>query len=772
MKKNRAFYDSSSQLIQKKDKLFAARASLRSCAAILIALCFSLAFLACNGLLSQSTSTQIAVESVSLDKASISLVAGETAQLIATVSPANATNQNLDWSSSDQSIATVDSSGKVSGVAAGAATVTAMTKDGGKTASCAVSVKAATIPVASISLNKSSTYLLVDGTEQLSAIIAPANATNLKVAWSSSDSSIATVDATGKVTGKAVGSATIAATTDDGGKKASCSVTVSATAVPVSGIRLAKSSDFIGLGGADRLIAIITPEKATNQNVSWSSSDAAIATVDAFGKVSGLTAGTATISVATEDGGKTASCAVTVCATIVAVTGVSMNKQATSLVIGGAEQLTATVSPASATNQNLVWTSSDASIATVDAGGRINGIAVGSATITATTEDGAKTATCALTVRSSPVAVTGISLSKATTTLLVGGTDLLVATVIPADATNQNIVWSSSSEAVASVDANGKVTGVAVGAATITVTSEDGAKTASCSVTVNPLTGSSGISVQIPSLVGVTLSGQQGTLYQGSSMTVTATPDATVDSYAWYVDGALSTASTGSAITVAANSLSLDRHSLTVVVTKGGEFYSASCYFTVSAPLPTYGVSVQNPSTISLSIGGQQASISQGSSMTVYAYASDSVDSYSWYIDGALGASSSYSSFTTPTNLGVGRHTLTLVAAKGAALYSASCYFTVTAGTNGITVQNPSVVTVSLSGLPATLALGSTANVYAYTSSSASSYAWYLDGALLSGQSTSYVTIGTGLGAGRHSLMVVVSQGGSLFTASAYFSVQ
>ncbi|MGI5881098.1 MAG: S-layer homology domain-containing protein, partial [Syntrophomonadaceae bacterium] len=136
----------------------------------------------------------------------------------------------------------------------------------------------------------------------------------------------------------------------------------------------------------------------------------------------------------------------------VAVTGVSLDKNTLNLSAGGATStLVATVNPAKATNKNVTWSSSNTNIATV-ANGVVTPVAAGSATITVKTEDGNFTATCAVTVVSPSIYVTGVSLDKDTLSLTAGGvTGSLVATVTPANATNKNVTWSSSNESVATV---------------------------------------------------------------------------------------------------------------------------------------------------------------------------------------------------------------------------------------------------------------------------------------------------------------------------------
>ena len=166
------------------------------------------------------------------------------------------------------------------------------------------------------------------------------------------------------------------------------------------------------------------------------------------------------------------------------VTGVKLNKNTTTIKVGGTETLTATVEPANATNQAVTWSSDNISVATVDANGLVTAVAEGSATITVTTEDGSKTASCTVTVTTATVPVTGVTLDPTSLTLDVNQTAPLTATITPSDATNQNVTWTSDNPSVATVS-GGVVTAVAPGEATITATTADGGFAATCTVTVN-----------------------------------------------------------------------------------------------------------------------------------------------------------------------------------------------------------------------------------------------------------------------------------------------
>ena len=166
------------------------------------------------------------------------------------------------------------------------------------------------IAVTFVTLDSTSITLIEGENHNLTATISPSNAENQKVLWSSNNSSVASVK-DGIVTAIKVGIATITAKSDDGGKTATCTVTVEAKTIPVTGVTLDKTSYKMIEGDEITLTATVNPEDATNKNVSWSSSNAAVASVD-NGKVTALKAGTTIITVKTEDGNKTATCEVTV----------------------------------------------------------------------------------------------------------------------------------------------------------------------------------------------------------------------------------------------------------------------------------------------------------------------------------------------------------------------------------------------------------------------------------------------------------------------------
>ena len=191
--------------------------------------------------------SDISVSGVTLSQSSVTLVEGETCQLNATVVPENATNGNVTWNSTNAKVASV-SNGTVTAISAGDAIISVTTEDGGKSASCKVTVKARIIAVESVSLDQTTLEMTVEDKATLTATVLPANATDKSVAWSSSDNSVATVS-NGQVEALAAGTAVITVTTTDGSKTAKCNVTVAAKVMPAGKLEVEKLPDIIGRSG-------------------------------------------------------------------------------------------------------------------------------------------------------------------------------------------------------------------------------------------------------------------------------------------------------------------------------------------------------------------------------------------------------------------------------------------------------------------------------------------------------------------------------------------
>ncbi|MDR3541225.1 MAG: cell wall-binding repeat-containing protein [Desulfosporosinus sp.] len=258
------------------------------------------------------------------------------------------------------------------------------------------------------------------------------------------------------------------------------------TVYPVTGITLNSSTVALTAGGTlYPLVSTIAPSNATNTQVNWSTSNASIATVSSSGVVTPVGAGTATITVTSESGVFTASSVVTVApATTVKVTGVTLDKSTLNLIKGGTQTLTATLTPITATNKLVVWSTSNPGIATVTQSGVVTAVGIGPVVITATSVNGGYTASSSINVYAFSIPVTGLALNKSSLSLKAGGAaETLIATILPSDATNTQVVWRISDPTIATMS-NGTIKPLRAGTTTVTATAVDGGSSAPCYITV------------------------------------------------------------------------------------------------------------------------------------------------------------------------------------------------------------------------------------------------------------------------------------------------
>ncbi|MDE6553398.1 MAG: Ig-like domain-containing protein, partial [Muribaculaceae bacterium] len=374
----------------------------------------------------------------------------------------------------------VSADGVVTALKAGSATITVASANG-VAATCEVTVAAKIIPVAEVTLDRTSLELTEGDAATLTATVNPSDATDKTLTWTSSDSSVASVSATGEVKAQKAGSATIIVSSSNG-KTAKCEVTVNAKVIEVVSVTLDQTKLDLTEGDTATLTATVNPSDATDKTLTWTSSDASVASVSANGEVKALKPGTVTITVSSSNG-KTATCTVTVAKKIIAVTGIVLSNTELKLTEGESATLTAIVQPADATDKTLTWKSSDSSIATVSTTGEVKAIKAGTATITVSTTNGIS-ASCKVTVESGVIAVAEVKLDKTSLEMTEGDTATLTATVNPSNATDKTVTWTSTDSSVASVSANGEVKAQKAGSTTIIASSSNG-KTSKCEVTVN-----------------------------------------------------------------------------------------------------------------------------------------------------------------------------------------------------------------------------------------------------------------------------------------------
>ncbi|MBO5303121.1 MAG: Ig-like domain-containing protein [Lachnospiraceae bacterium] len=327
-----------------------------------------------------------------------------------------------------------------------------------------------TVAVTGVTLNKTSLDIEIGKDETLTAAVAPANATNQNITWSSSNPKVASVE-NGVVTANAKGTAIITVTTADGAKTASCTVNV---LIPAEKVMIAKSKSIVK-GDKYKLKATILPADSTD-TITWTSSNEKVATVAADGTVKAIAAGTAKITAKTDSGKKT-TCTIYVVRKKIKASKVSLNREKATIKSGAVLQLKATVSPKKSTD-GLKWTSSNKKIAEVDANGVVTTKRSGKVKITVKTDSGKK-AVCKLTITQDAESV---QLNKTKLTLKVKDTFVLKAKMEPKDATDK-LKWKSSNKKIVSVDKKGKIKALKKGKAVITVKTSSG-KTATCKVTV------------------------------------------------------------------------------------------------------------------------------------------------------------------------------------------------------------------------------------------------------------------------------------------------
>ena len=255
--------------------------------------------------------------------------------------------------------------------------------------------------------------------------------------------------------------------------------------IHVSSVSLDASSLELSIGDTYTFKTSVLPENATNKELIWSSSDDSVVSVD-NGKITALKEGKATITVKSKDGFKTSSCEVTVnkVPPVIHVNSVSLNETTLNIETGDRYTLIATVLPTDASDKSVNWSSSNESVATVNSKGKITAVSAGEAIITVTTTDGGLTASCTVNVTQKIVPATGIKLNYSELELSVGGSESLVATVLPTNATNKEVIWSSTNENVVTVDENGLVSAVGAGDAIIVVKTVDGGYQDFCTISV------------------------------------------------------------------------------------------------------------------------------------------------------------------------------------------------------------------------------------------------------------------------------------------------
>ena len=420
------------------------------------------------------------VTNITLTPAEKTVEVGDAVTIKATLTPQTSTGTYLYWRSSNPAIVKLENEDEhsagcvVNAVAPGIAVITALNKENVVLGSSTITVRTA---VTSIKLSENVLVKpLEDKTYQLRAITTPSNATDAGLKWTSSNVTVATVDEkTGLITFKKAGHATIICASESNPSiMATCDLTVIKS---VSGIKFDKNEITIAVGETYKLSAVISPTDASDLSVVYKSLNTKVATVSNTGLVTGKQAGEASISVSTPNNKFTATCTVKV---VQKATGLKLSAASLVLDVGESYTIEATFNPKTTTETKITWTSSDSSVAKVDAKGRVTAVAAGTCVINATSSNSLN-ATCYVTVNQ-PVG--SIELDYTEYELAVGDEVELTVSFDSDDVTNKEVKWKSSNSKIAKVDKNGLVKGVAGGVAVITVTADENGMSANCIVTV------------------------------------------------------------------------------------------------------------------------------------------------------------------------------------------------------------------------------------------------------------------------------------------------
>lgn len=409
---------------------------------------------------------EILIESLTVTPGSVHFEDYGTQQLGVIIYPDNATNKDVTYTSSDETVAVVSDHGLITAVGPGSAVITVTAADGsGVSKTVPVTVASPAVPVSSVILECDSMLLGKGQSSEIRASVEPSDATNKALTYSSSDASIASVDANGIVTGIAAGTAEITVKAADGSNQQAV--------MNVQVYDIAVSSDpAVETGDTVNVSARIIPEGAKEATFTYASSDETVATVDENGVVTALHYGTTDISVT--DGTVTESITITVVDADASVTNTQLKR-------GDTAEVQITVYPASQEAASVTLTSSDESVARIE-DGKIVAVGNGSAEITAAitvTVNGEEITLIRTFYVSSEIPVTGLTINNLTDpdTMYLGEEKVMDITVMPGDAVNKNLTFSSSDPSVVSVDENGNLIANTVGTAVITVVAADGSGT-------------------------------------------------------------------------------------------------------------------------------------------------------------------------------------------------------------------------------------------------------------------------------------------------------
>ena len=392
------------------------------------------------------TTERALVESITLEPTSLVLVEGNSQQLTATVLPTFASTKDIEWSSSAPDIATVSATGLVTALKSGNCVITAAAVDGsGVTATCPVTVTEN--PVTSVTLNRSTATLKATETVQLSGSVLPANASNKDLVWTTNDEHIATVSESGLVTAVAVGEVTITATSQSTPDiSATCQVSVVPT--PVASITLSQTSVSLKATETVSLTATVAPETATVKDVTWTSDNPKVATVDENGVITAVTAGEAVITVTATDGSGVFNTVKVQVEPIYAESITIVAEGSTTLRDGETVQLRAVFVPENTTDKRVTWDAGTEINSTIDENGLFTAGSVPRLVGVVARSIGTPGVSGSIEINVVETPVESVEITSEPLVLLPGESKEVTVSVNPSTATDKTITWSVSDESI------------------------------------------------------------------------------------------------------------------------------------------------------------------------------------------------------------------------------------------------------------------------------------------------------------------------------------
>lgn len=407
----------------------------------------------------------INVESLTVSPKTLSVFkGGSTGKVTATVLPVDATNTSVSWDSMNQSIAKVDQSGNVTGVGLGKTTIKAISLDNNSIMdTCEVTVNP--VLVSSITVSPKTSSVEVGETITFGYSAQPANAEDKSVTWSVNDSTIGTISTDGKLSTLKAGTVTVTCKAKDAGAK-SDTATVTVNPISVKSVSFNPNSKAMKVGETYQTVVDVLPANAANKSITYSTSDATIATVSTSGVVTAVKAGSVVITgTAADKGTVKGMCNITV--TNIDVSTVTVAPKTASINVGSTSTLTSSVLPANATIKTVSWSVDKPAIATVSSTGVVTGVSSGTAVVTVqSTTNAAINDKCVVTVNDVFVATvdpTSIAIAPTETS------QVQLTVTKNGSAYTPSPTYISSDEAVFTVSSTGLVTAVADGTAKLTV---------------------------------------------------------------------------------------------------------------------------------------------------------------------------------------------------------------------------------------------------------------------------------------------------------------